>query len=523
MARRRAVSSQPGSRAVASPPHLRRRGNATQLIVDGKPFIMLAGELHNSSASSLDYMAPIWERMAALGLNTVLAPLYWESIEPDEGRFDFSLVDGLIDGARAHGQRLVFLWFATWKNAVSSYAPAWVKTDGRRFFRAHLETGERAHTISALSREACEADARAFAAVMRHIRQADGRRRTVLMMQVENETGILKTPRDHSPAAEAAFRKRVPDELMSALAKWRDELTPEFKAIWAASDFRESGTWFETFGGDADEVFMAWHTSRYVDRVAAAGKAEYGLPMYANAWLVHPNSPKPGQYPSGGPVPKMLDVWRAGAPHVDALAPDIYLPDFRSMCAAYAKPWNPLVIPEARRDERCAATAFYALAEHDAVCFAPFGIDDLQPPHPLADTYRLLAEIAPLLADHHGQGTMAGFCQQADKETWERGLGGFHVTVEPRSPLQEGAVPAGGLIVALAPDEFLIAGRNLKISFTSRDPERPNTDYLWLDEGRFEKGKWIPGRRLNGDESGHGRWVSLDRSLKTLKVKVYCY
>ncbi len=116
-------------------PHLEKRGVATQLFVDGKPFLMLSGELQNSSSSSLEYMKPIWPKLKALGLNTVVTPLSWELIEPQEGQFDFTLVDGLLDQARHENERIVFLWLASWKNGKSSYAPAWVKQDMRRFPR----------------------------------------------------------------------------------------------------------------------------------------------------------------------------------------------------------------------------------------------------------------------------------------------------------------------------------------------------------------------------------------------------
>jgi lysophospholipase L1-like esterase len=77
-------------------PHLRKQGVATQLIVDDKPFLVLAGELGKSTSSNLEYMRPIWPKLAALKLNTVLVPVYWELVEPTEGKFDFTLVDGLV-------------------------------------------------------------------------------------------------------------------------------------------------------------------------------------------------------------------------------------------------------------------------------------------------------------------------------------------------------------------------------------------------------------------------------------------
>jgi len=106
--------------------------------VDGKPFLALAGELLNSSATSVEYMKAVWPKLAEAKLNTVLAGVSWNQIEPQEGKFDFRVLDGVIEGARAHNLRLVLLWFGTWKNGLSSYPPDWVKKDFERFPRAQM-------------------------------------------------------------------------------------------------------------------------------------------------------------------------------------------------------------------------------------------------------------------------------------------------------------------------------------------------------------------------------------------------
>src|SRR5215471_21473203 len=168
-------------------PHLEKRGSATQLVVDGKPFVILGGELHNSTSSNLDYIKPFWPQLAAMGLNTVVTPLSWELIEPKEGSYDFTLVDGLLDQARQVHLRVVFLWLASWKNGMSSYAPVWVKQNTKRFPRVILHNNEAniLSTIAAFSDATRDADARAFAAVMEHIHEVDSRDHTVIMMQVE--------------------------------------------------------------------------------------------------------------------------------------------------------------------------------------------------------------------------------------------------------------------------------------------------------------------------------------------------
>ena len=372
------VSCAPWSRAAqqTAPPHLRQQGTATQLVVDGRPFLVRGGELGNSSSSSLEYMRPVWPKLAALKLNTVVIPVYWELIEPAEGRFDFRLVDGLLQAARQHGLRLVPLWFASWKNSMSCYAPAWVKTNQQRFPRAEDRAGRGMEILSPFSRENMEADARAFAAFMRHLGEVDGREHTVVMVQVENEIGMIPDSRDRSPAADKLFAGPVPPELMSYLQRHRETLMPELRAAWAADGSKTRGTWEEVFGrGPAtDEIFMAWHFARYTNRVTELGKAEYKLPMFVNAALIRPGY-QPGQYPSAGPLPHLMDVWRAAAPQIDFLSPDIYFPNFIEWTRKYEQSGNPLFIPEVQLGPLNAVQALYVFGQHDAIGFSPFSIE----------------------------------------------------------------------------------------------------------------------------------------------------
>ncbi len=517
-------------------PHLRKKGTATQLIVDGEPFVMLGGELHNSSSSSLAYMKPIWPRLARLGLNTVLAPVTWELVEPEEGKLDFALVDGLVRGARKHNLKLVFLWFGTWKNASSSYAPPWVKRDLKRFPRVQLPQGGNTDAVSCFSRAACQADARAFGALMRHIREVDGQEHTVVTVQVENEVGLLKTTRDHCKTAEERFAQQVPKELTKYVRTNAEHLTAYLLNVWEETGRKTAGTWKEVFGSGADEVFMAWHIAKYVDAVAEAGKAEYPLPMYVNAWLgPQQEGQQPGDYPSGGPVARMMDVWRAAAPNVDFLAPDIYVEDFQGVCREYVHDGNPLMIPEARPDEQAAGNVFYAVGSHDALCFAPFAIDSVVEPHPLTASYRLLSEMMPVITEFHGTGRMFGFADDPSygprwnvytsgvMRGFDRELGGYRLSVRFNKPYEAGKAPAAGLIIAPKDDEYIVAGAGFTLSFAPKSGEEANVEILTLDEGKYENGKWTPMRRLNGDESQGGKLVHMGDEMGVRKAKIYSY
>jgi hypothetical protein len=531
-------------------PHLERKGTATQLIVDDQPFLMLGGELHNSSSSSVDYMKPIWPELREMNVNTVLTPVSWELIEPKEGKFDFTIVDGLILGARENNMRLVFLWFGSWKNSMSSYTPAWVKTDQQRFPLAENSEGKGLEILSPFSDVNCNADSRAFAALMRHLRDFDGNKHTVIMVQVENEIGMIPEARDHSAIANKLYSEPVPKELMDYLELHRDTLIPEFRDAWEKAGSKTSGSWEEVFGPgiETEEMFTAWYFARYTDRVAAAGKAEYALPMYVNAALVRPNW-KPGQYPSGGPLPHLMDIWRAGSPHIDILAPDIYFPNFEEWCVKYHRSGNPLFIPETRP---VPANLLYALGQFDAMGVSPFGIEDqfsrssVDNSPTIGQTYRILAALSPLILENQGRGTMAGVWLDQTNKTRKVMLGNytFNVAHDYTWAYSSGYGRTnewprmGGLIISTGPDEYTVVGCGLVITFASNSLEKPIAGILSIDEENFvTENKWssfssggsvnghlVTGRRLNGDESHQGRHLSLAPDQCGVQIlKLYSY
>jgi hypothetical protein len=512
-------------------PHLEKHGDTTQLMVDGKPFLVLGGELYNNTASSLEFMEPIWPRLAAMHLNTVLVPISWAQLEPAEGKFDFALVEGLIQGARAHQLRLVFLWFGSWKNTWSSYAPDWVKRDYERFPRVQLQNSSGTERLSPFNDANRTADSRAFAALMRHIKGFDSDAHTVIMVQVENEVGVIPDARDHSAVANAAYEQTVPAELMDYLQHHKEQLDSEFRARWQAAGFKNSGNWETVFGAglETEDLFMAWHYARYIGKVAEAGKAEYDLPMFANAALIRPNY-APGQYNSGGPLPHSIDVWRAGGPQLNFLAPDIYF-EFQKWTALYDRPGNPLFVPEATGDTQAPANAFYAVGAHRAIGFSPFAIDEGEGSKELTRSYDILSQLAPTILENQPKGRVAGVVLEDLTPSQKVRLGDYTLNVTPGGPRrifpgeppipETSRVAPHGIFIATGADEFYMAGNGLTITFSPATPGPPLAGLATVEEGRFVDGRWVRGRVLAGDDTGQGNSISLRDAI--LRVTVYRY
>ncbi len=518
-----------------SMPHLRKTGHTTQLIVDGKPFLILGGELGNSSFTSLEYMAPIWPKLKAMHLNTVLAPVYWELIEPQEGRFEFDLYDRLIAEARKNDLKLVLLWFGSWKNSMSSHAPGWVKRDQARFPRAKDAQGRSLEILTPFSQANRQADVKAFRALMSHLKKIDAGHRTVLMIQVENEIGMLPSARDHHPLAEQKFGEAVPAALLDHLQQNLAQAAPELREAWEQNGRKKSGTWEEVFGRSAftEELFMAWHFAEYTEAVAGAGKAVYPLPMFVNAALNRPGR-RPGEgYPSGGPLPHVMDAWKAAAPSIDFFSPDIYFPDFQHWCDLYVRNGNPLFIPEHRFDETAAAKASYAFGRYEAIGFSPFSIESTNQPEKelIGKLYRLIDQLTPTLTAHHGRGRSEGVLLDKDRPESVFRLGDYEFTVRhsytlgyEKNSRNDTWEAAGAVVIQTGDSEFYMAGWGVVATFTHARLPHLNVGILKTEEGRFEKGAWKVIRHLNGDQTHQGRHVRIfvdDCSI--VRFELYTY
>ncbi len=514
-------------------PHLEKKGTATQLMVHDRPFLILGGELGNSSASDLKYMADIWPKVRRMNMNTLLAPVYWELLEPKEGTFDFSLVDSLITEARKNGIKLVLLWFGSWKNSMSCYAPAWIKTNQSGFPRVKLKSGVSTEIMSPFYTENLEADIKAYRALMKHLAAFDMKENTVIMMQVENEIGMIPDARDYSAKANEEFNKPVPVELINYMVKHKNQLIPELSAHWKTNGFKTSGNWEDIFGKSlaTDEIFMAWHFARYVEQITAAGKSEYNIPAYVNGALIRKGY-QPGQYPSGGPLPHIFDVWRAGAPSVDFFAPDIYFPDFEEWCIKYHQTGNPLFIPEAKREPEAAMKAFYAIGAHDGMGFSPFSIEQTDVnDDPIIKAYDILSQLTPEILENQGRGNMAGFVFDQKKKETGLELGGYmlhirHVFTLNYSPKAQDSIwqMTGGMIICTGEGKYIIAGSGIVVTFEPLQKDGSIAGILSVEQGTYENGIWKKVRRLNGDETHQGRHVRIfENNFEIQKVELYRY
>jgi hypothetical protein len=506
----------PARPAIPTPtapvPSIVHKNGRYALLVDGAPFLMLGAQINNSSAWPA-MLPKVWPAIEYLHANTVEMPVYWEQFEPSPGRFDETIVDTLLSQAREHRVHLVLLWFGTWKNGSGHYMPEWMKRSPQRFPRMLDDKGRAIDSPSPFAEATLEADTRAFTALMSHLKAVDAQH-TVLMVQVENEPGTWGHVRDESPVAERAFDAAVPEALVKALQK---SVAP-------------GANWRDAFGDDADEFFHAWSVARYVGHVAAAGKAVYPLPLYANAALRDPLDPgRPPKYESGGPTDNVIGIWKAAAPALDLVAPDIYMPDsarYLKVLELYDRPDNALFVPEMGHGAAYARYFFAALGR-GAIGFSPFGIDytgyassPLGAPRlnqdelaPFALNYRLVAPMQRELAALAFEGRVKGVVEEKEKPKQTIADGAWNVVVSyGLGHFGPGEHPAGNpepigraLVAQLARDQYLVAGFFCRVDFSVRDEASgKQREYVRVEEGAYDNGVFRAIRIWNGDQTDWG-------------------
>lgn len=508
------------------------RDGGFHLVRGGRPALLLGGQVHNSSSSSLQSIADSFAHVRRMNGNAVLAPVSWALVEPEEGVFDFSLVEAMLHEARANGLRLVLLWFGAFKNAASTYAPRWVRADDARFPRAvvharglqafNYEGATAKPVLSVFSEELRGADAAAFEALLRLLRDADPED-TVAMIQVENESGLLSDSRDRGLLAERAWASPVPAALLDRLAQDAD--SPASR-LWWDHGATASGSWSDVFGDDvrADEVFMAWAFATYVEHLAYRGRAIKPVPMFANAWLgPQPGQDDPGQFPSGGPASRVIEVWQAGAPSLDLVGPDLYVDDADAAMRAYATREQPLFVPECRPR---AGELVRAIGTYGAIGWSAFGIDRVNPVGQVAGALAYLTALETEITSAGSRGALAALVLEPGDELVQGRIGELEIAARgtlllfqrmlldagvqapapelslPDETTVDAPVPAPAdtrpycLLIAEDRDSVIAVGQGVTLDFAGDDHlEIDSVQELLVEHGRI-----VPGRVLNGDE-----------------------
>jgi len=500
------------------------------LFVEGAPYLMLGAQVNNSSAWPA-MLPKVWPAIEYLHANTVEMPVYWEQFEPEKGQFDYTVLDTLLAQAREHHVHLVLLWFGTWKNGSSHYMPLWLKRTPELAPRMRGANGRAVDSPSPYAAAALKADAAAFTALMGHLKTADGQH-TVLMVQVENEPGTWGNVRDYSPAAQKLFEAPVPAELLTALHKQAGTA---------------SANWQQVFGDDAEEFFHAWSVARYIEQVAAAGKAVYPLPLYVNAALRNPLNPgRPPSYESGGPTDNVIAIWKAAAPSIDLLAPDIYMSEsapYLKVLELYHRPDNALFVPETGNSPAYSRYFFAALGRQ-AIGFSPFGMDYTgysntplgatriaeEGLEPFALNYKLIGPMDREIARLNFEGKLQAVVEEKGKPLESLEFGPWKVLVSyglgqfgPGENPPGNPEPTGRALVAqLGVDEFLVAGFFCRVDFHVADTASgKQRQFLRVEEGTYEDGKFKFVRIWNGDQTDWG--LNFTSAPQVLRVSLGTY
>jgi beta-galactosidase GanA len=494
----------------AMPKIVEKDGRHT-LLIEGSPYFILGGQVHNSSAWP-SMMPQIWSAVEEMHLNTVEVPIYWEQIESQKGKFDFSLIDTLLNQSRVHKVHLILLWFATWKNGSDHYMPEWMKRDPGKYPNVINKNGKPVDSPSPNIDATMEADKSAFASVMKYLRETDTKN-IVIMMQVENESGSWGSVRDYSEPSQKLFESSVPKEL----------LKPELLKALHVPVITE-GSWQKVFGERADEYFQAWSIARFVGQVAAAGKAEYSLPMYVNAALRDPiSNPSATTYESGGPTDNVIPIWKIAAPALDLVAPDIYLSGNEKILKVielYDRSDNALFVPEIS-SARDYAKYLYEIFSHGGIGYSPFGIDAngrsesetelTKRLNPFAQEYIVIGSMMRELAKWAFEGKIKAVVESDDHADQSIDLGSWQANVSFGSGDRNvSAIPntqpiAKAMIIQLDENKFVLIGTLCRITFHPAGNNLGKAwQYLKVEEGQFEDGKFKMLRILNGDETDWG-------------------
>lgn len=519
---------------MSSVPRIEKKNEGFCLMVNNHPYIILAGEVHNSACTSPQYMEKVWEKAKIINCNTILAPIYWEFIESDERVYDFSSIENLIMTARKHNLKLVLLWFGSWKNGHSTYVPKWIKTDLKRFPRVENEYGVKTRTLSMFGSDIFPVEKRSFQEMMQFIKNIDGVEHTVIAVQIENEVGVIGSRRDFSPFAMKAYNDVIPKNLEECAASILEHQNVDFSC--------SQNTWANIFKDKSDEMFMCWYYAKHIDGLAKAGKAIYDIPMFTNAWLKEHEGEAPGFYPCGGPNQDVVEIWKTATEDLDAVCPDIYSFKFEQIAEKYTRADNPLIIPETRRDKWAPANLYSAIGTYHALCYAPFGLESIgenksyitQIMHTdandknvsnklveefLADSYRMFSNMVSIITKYYGTNRMIGFVQNEGNMSKHIKFDKYEITIEYYHPIEDDNmfIPAAGVIIQEAENNLIFLGYGYRAYIETTNVGK-QLDFLSLEKGAYDScSNWDKFMDLNGDE----QYIRMEEKPTILRATFY--
>ena len=527
---------------------------------NGNEIFVVGGQAHNSSS----YSASVEDAIKAVkyfGGNTVEIPVYWENIEPEEGKFNFSDVEKIFQKVSEAGLYLILLWFGTWKNGTCKYVPAWVKQDQKRFKRVVAENGSKIPSLSPHCAGNRDADVKAFGRLMEYLKSLDPTGKVLLAVQVENEPGIMNGPaRDYGDEAQILFEQPLPEEILDILRSCPDSLISK---CWAVNG-KQTGSWQQAFQRDASQIFTAYAVAAYVNEVAKVGHECFKVPLYTNAWVDDHRLKLPGKdYPSGGAVTLTMEIWKRAAGELDFISPDNYQQTYggyAKCCDCYSRPDNPLFIPESGLLEWNSRYMFSAVADYKAIGICAFGIESILKGEEIGSTeqavtesLQILAAMGPGLVRFQNRLMRSVMQEEYAQYQYLEFDGYFGIAYFSNcNPLvgrlgtdwnwhdykhkdylqrqQRGGCRGRGIVIQSSEKEFYVAGDGFQLVLLPTDEElyymsgsdfhlTRSMDFLSIEEGSFEEsGEFIPKHRRNGDEADFGIWVEPDAEVVRIRL-----
>lgn len=505
-------------------------------------------QAHNSSTGT-PLMGKAIQAVKAYGGNCLEAPVYWYALEPEKDRYDMELVRGLIDEARVVQLKLIILWFGMSKNGHPNYAPEYVKLNPGRYRLAKGSDGAPVASLSPHCVETLERDRRAFEKLMEFLREYDRESRTVLAVQIENEMGFANTDMDYSDDVKELYRTQKFPEALREISLEDCGLESLESQLQEGEIKDELSVWKRKFGRHSHEAFSAWHHARYVEEIARAGKKVYQIPMLVNVMVGEQGYEETGRcYNGGSAAGRVLDIWKAGAPSLDLICPDIYNQNRREytrICNCYDRQDNPLFIPESPiGGEANAMNALVAVADYGAVGVCCFGAEHAldregrltEQCHDMAVTMRTISNMIPLLIRYRKTGKIHGIAQEEFETRRYIRLAEYHVvanftrsmpthlgyTQEPEDEAGRDKTKIRGraLLIQTGEHEFFAGGAGVAFDFIKRPKAEDEDSYIHLssrqasqlnflsvEEGHFEDDMWVTDFVRNGDETNFSQYV----------------